>query len=109
MKEKLDAMKIRMPKHERKMLHLEAEKEILMKANFEIKSTLEGKEDVIVTKWKDVLLREAPKFLVHKKLAMYSNTTNRQETNEQYKIERRKNNVVIEACKKLNQIIHFLL
>ena len=36
------------------MLNLEAEKEILMKANFEIKSTLEGKENAIMTEWKDV-------------------------------------------------------
>ena len=44
----------RMPEIERKMLSLEAEKEILMKAHAEIKSRIEGKEDVIMTRWKDV-------------------------------------------------------
>ena len=48
-----------------------------------------------MTKWKDVLLIEAPKTLVHKNLAMNSNTTNGQDAKEQNEIERRKNNVVI--------------
>ena len=68
------------------MVTLEAAKEMLMKAN-------EGKTDVIMTKWKDVLLREATNNLVHEKLAM-TNTTNGQNAKEQYEIERRKNNVV---------------
>ena len=60
-----------------------------------MKSTIETKENVIMTKWKDVLLREAPKTIVHANLAMNSNTTNVQDAKEQYEIERRKNNVVI--------------
>ena len=43
-----------------------------------------------MTKWKDMLLREAPKTLVHENLAM-TNTTNGQYAKEQYEIERRKN------------------
>ena len=48
-------MQIQMPKLERKMLNLEAEKEMLMKVNVEMKSALEEKEDVTMTKWKYVL------------------------------------------------------
>ena len=43
-----------------------------------------------MTKWKDVLLIEAPKTLVHKNLAMNSSTTNAQDPKEQYEIERTK-------------------
>ena len=62
------------------MVTLEAAKEMLMKAN-------EGKTDVIMTKWKDVLLREATNNLVHEKLAM-TNTTNGQNAKEQYEVEK---------------------
>ena len=41
-----------------------------------------------MTKWKDVLLREAPKTLAHENLAI-TNTTNGQDAKEQYKFERR--------------------
>ena len=51
LKKELDAMKNQMPEHERKMLKL-------MKANVEMKSTLEGKEDATMTKWTE---RCAPK------------------------------------------------
>ena len=48
-----------------------------------------------MTKWKDALLREAPKTMVHTNLAMNSNRTNVQDAKDQYQIKRRKNNVVI--------------
>ena len=61
----------RMPEIERKLLSLKAEKEILVKANAEIKSTIEGKEDVIMTRWKDVLLKETPKIMQKNSNTMY--------------------------------------
>ena len=87
-----------MPKIERKMLNLEVDKQVLTKENVEMKSTLEAKEDMIMTKRKDVLLREAPKTTVHANLAMTSNSTNAQVAKEQ--IERRKNNVVIRSMQE---------
>ena len=85
----------RMPEIERKMLSLEAEKEILVKANAEIKSTIEGKEDVIMTRWKDVLLKETPKITQR-----LSNTMDVLDAKEQYEIERRKNNIVIRGMQE---------
>ena len=76
LKEELHAMRNQIHELDRKMLNLEAKKETLMKTNVEMKSTLDEKEDAIMTKWKDVVLREAPKTLVHKNLAMNSSTTN---------------------------------
>ena len=84
-----------MPEIERKMLSLEAEKEILVKANAEIKSTIEGKEDVIMTRWKDVLLKETPKITQR-----HSNTMDVLDAKEQYEIERRKNNIVIRGMQE---------
>ena len=52
LKEELHAIKNQMPELERKMLNLKLEKEMLLKANVEIKSTLEEKEYTITTKWK---------------------------------------------------------
>ena len=78
-----------------KMLNLEAEKEMLMKENGKMKSTRNKRK--MRSKWKDVLLTEAPKTLVHKNLAMNSNTTNGQDAKERYKIGRRENNVVIKG------------
>ena len=43
-------------------------KEVLIKANSEMKSTIETKENVIMTKWKDVLLRETTKIAMHANL-----------------------------------------
>ena len=40
------------------MLILEVEKESLFKVNVEIKSSLGVKEDVIMTKWRDVLIEK---------------------------------------------------
>mgnify|MGYP000347214734 CR=1 FL=1 len=50
MKEELHAMKNWMLELRKKMINLEVKKEMLMKANVEMKSTLEAKEDVIMTK-----------------------------------------------------------
>ena len=78
----------------------------------QITSILQAKEDVIITKWNDGLLKEAPKPIVHTNtnLAMNSNTTKLQDAKEQYDIERRKSNVVIlEACKRMNLRMHYLL
>ena len=52
----------RMPEIERKMTSLEEEREMLMRVNVETKSMLEAKEEVLMTKWKDVLFREAPQI-----------------------------------------------
>ena len=65
---------------------LEAEKEILMKANAEIKSTIEGKEDVIMTRWKDVHLKETPKITQR-----HSNTMDVLDAKEQYEIGKNNN------------------
>ena len=83
----------RMPEIERKMTSLEEEKEMLMRANAEMKSTLEAKEEVLMTKWKDVLLREAPKIDL---VVPNANV----DAKEQYEIERRKNNVVIRGIEE---------
>ena len=64
-----------------------------MKTNVEMKSTLDEKEDVIMTNWKDVVLREAPKTLAHENLAI-TNTTNGEDAKEQYEIKKRNNNVI---------------
>ena len=48
LREELQIQDNRMPEIERKMLSLEVEKEILVKAKAKIKSTIEGKEDVII-------------------------------------------------------------
>ena len=37
---------------------MEDEKESLIKANIEIKSRFEAKEDAIMTKWRDVLIKK---------------------------------------------------
>jgi hypothetical protein len=48
----------RMLERERKVTSLEEGKEMLRKANVKTKSALEAKEEVILTEWKDVLLRD---------------------------------------------------
>ena len=41
-------------------------------------------EDIIMTKWKDALSREAPKTMMHTNLAMNSNNTNVQDAKDHY-------------------------
>ena len=66
-----------------------------MKGNAEIKSTIEGREDVLLTRWKDVLLKETPNFL-----QMHSNTMDGLDAKEQYEIEKIKNNIVIRGMQE---------
>ena len=47
-----------------------------MKANANINFIVEAMEEVIMTKWKGILLREIPKNMMHTNLTMSSNTTN---------------------------------
>ena len=76
-------------------MSLEAVKEILVKTNAVIKSTIEGKEDVIMIRWKDVLLKETPKIT-----QKHSNTMDMLDAKEQYEIEKRKNNIVIRGMQE---------
>ena len=41
-----------------KMRILEAKKELLIESNVEMKSSLETKEDAIMVKWRDVLIKK---------------------------------------------------
>ena len=43
----------------------QTQKKVLMKANVEMKSAVEAKEDEIMTKWKITLLRETTKIRMH--------------------------------------------
>ena len=50
-----------MPKLETKVTILEAEKESVIKANVEMKSSLDANEDAIITNWRDVVIKKTPK------------------------------------------------
>lgn len=78
---------------ERKMISFEEEKEMLIKANAEMKTTLEANEEVFMTKWKDALLRETPKM----DGAMPVDNV---DAKEKYEVEKRKNNVVIRGMQE---------
>ena len=77
------------------MLNVEAEKEILVKANAERKSTIEGNEDAIMTRWKEVVLKETLKITQR-----HSNTMDVLDTKEQYEFQRKKNHIVIRGMQE---------
>ena len=61
MKIVLQIQDTRMPKLETKVTILEAEKESVIKANVEMKSSLDANEDAIITNWRDVVIKKTPK------------------------------------------------